>query len=634
MLDNSQRSEQDSLAANQLISDFYFQLPKLETIIEKELPTVAPDLPVIDVLEKINRHASKSNADSYVLITDELEQLRGILTERDILRLTATQQDLTAITVQEVMTSNVITLKKPELSDINDALDLLNQHQISHLPIISDRNQIEGIISFNSICQAIHPSNLLKFRLVAEVMNSDVLHADVATTVLELSQLMWANSQSYVVITTLEDSTQQLLPLGIITERDIIQLQLQRLDLSTIKVESVMRSPLVCLNHADSLLLAQQKMTQLRVRRLVVVGEQGELKGIVSQFNMLRAIDTEELFHVITTLHQQLNQKTQKIRQTNENLKQEILQRQIVEQQLKQEKELAQITLKSIGDGVITTNLADEIEELNPVAEELTGWRFEEVKGRSLSKVIQVIDETTRNTIPTPLVRVLADEQPHSSLIRSVLIARDGKEYAIRDSVSPIRDPQGEIIGAVWIFHDVTESRRRTDRLSWHASHDNLTGLYNRRKFTEKLAQAIMSAQKDSTQHVLCYCDLDKFKIVNDTCGHSAGDTLLRQITELLSRRVRSVDTLARLGGDEFGLLLYQCKLTEAISVANILRQTIADFHFTWEEHEFSIGISIGLVAIDSATSDLNQIMNVADMACYTAKAKGRNCLHIGSIFD
>ena len=634
MLDNSQHSEQFSSSENKVILDFYFPLSQLETIIEVNPLTVAPEILVIDVLKQINHHAFESNADSYVLITDELKQLRGILTEREILRLTSTQQDLTVITVREVMQSQFVTLQRSALSDINTALDILNQHQIRHLPITSDRNQVEGIISFNSICKAIHPSNLLKFRLVAEVMNPDVLHADSSTTVLELARLMWSNHQSYVVITKLKSSTQKLIPIGIVSERDIIKLQLQRRDIACIQAAQVMRYPLECLNYKDTLLFAQQKMNELRVRRLVVVGEEGGLQGIVSQRNMLRAIDTEELFKVITTLQQELNQKTQKIRQTNKNLKQEILQRQTIEKQLKQEKELAQITLKSIGDGVITTNLADEIEEFNPVAEELTGWLFEEVKGKNLSSVIQVIDETSRKTIPSPLVRVLADEQPHSSLIRSVLIARDGTEYAIRDSVSPIRDLQGEIMGAVWIFHDVTESRRQEDRLSWQASHDTLTGLYNRRKFTEKLAQAIISAQKDFVQHALCYCDLDKFKIVNDTCGHGAGDALLRQITELLSRRVRSVDTLARLGGDEFGLLLYQCPITEAISVVNILRQTIADFRFTWGDHVFIIGISIGMVAIDDSANDLNQIMNVADTACYTAKAQGRNRVHIASITD
>ena len=629
MLDNNHQPEQFPSLENKVISDFSLKLPQLETIIEANPPTVAPEMLVIDVLAQINRHSSKSQIYSYVLITDELRQLRGILTERDIVRLTATQQDLAAITVREVMSSKVVTLKKSALSDISTALNILNQHQIQHLPIVSDRNQIEGIISLNSIYQAIHPCNLLKFRLVVEVMNTKVLRAEAATTILELSRLMWSNYQSYVVITQTEACQQQPIPIGIVTERDIIKLQLQRLDIACIEAGEVMSQPLECVSSSDPLLLVQQKMNQLGVDRLVVVGEQGEVQGVVTQVDMLRAIDTEELCKVIATLQQQLQQQTQKIRQANQNLQREILQRKAIEAQLKQEKELAQITLRSIGYGVITTNLADEIEELNPVAEQLIGWQFEEIKGKPLSSVIQVIEETTRNSIPSPLMRVMAGSQTSSSLVRSVLIARDGTEYAIRDSVSPIRDHTQAIVGVVWIFHDVTESRRLTDRLSWEASHDTLTGLYNRRKFTEKLAQAIFIAQKESVQHALCYCDLDKFKVVNDTCGHGAGDVLLRQITELLGHRVRSVDTLARLGGDEFGLLLYQCPIKQAIAVAQILLQTLADFRFTWEGQVFTIGISIGIVAIDASVKDLEQIMNIADAACYTAKAQGTNCIHV-----
>lgn len=634
MLDHNQPPEQAQSSVDQIISDFKLQLPQLETIIETNPPTVAPEMLVIDVLEYISQHETSGSASyNYVLVTDELNKLIGILTERDIVRLTATQQDLATITVGEVMSRDVITLKKTNLSDISNVLSLLRQHKIRHLPIISDRQQIEGIISFNGICQAIHPSSLLKFRRVSEVMNSEVLHANPSTTVLELSQLMLSNYKSYVVIVETRDGDQQLIPIGIITERDIIKLQLKKIDIAQTEAHTVMSHPLECLNPQDHLLIIQQKMNLLQVRRLVITGEQGELKGIVTQLNMLRGIDTAEIFNIITTLQQQLYQKTQKIRQTNESLKLEVLQRLAAENQLKKEKELAQITLKSIGDGVITTDITDRIEEFNPAAESLTGWQAEEVRGKH-SSVIQVIDEISKNTIATPFMRVLRDETHHSSIVRSVLIARDGTEYAIRDCVSPIRDRQGEIVGAVWIFHDVTESRRLTAQLSWQATHDTLTGLYNRRKFTEKLAQAIISAREESKQHTLCYCDLDQFKIVNDTCGHGAGDALLRQITELLSRRVRAVDTLARLGGDEFGLLLYQCPISEAVTVVNILRQTIANYHFTWNEQVFSIGVSVGIVAIDSTTNNLNQLMNIADTACYTAKAKGRNCIHIASSAD
>ena len=623
MLDNNQWSNENEI--DKATYDPNTILPKPEAIIETNFPIAHPETLAIDVLAQIDRRqTSESKTYSYVFICDRHNKLVGIITERDIVRLTAAQQDLTAITAAEIISDNPIALKKSALSNISTALDILKQHQIRHLPIVSDDNRLEGIINFSSICQAIHPATVLKFRRVAEVMNSQVLYTTPTTSVLELSRLMLENHQSYIAIVE-PDSTQTSIPVGIVTERDLVKLQLQRINMTEVEAQTVMSQPLMCLNPDDPLMLVQQRMNQLRVRRLVVTGERGELKGIVHQFDLLRAIEPEELYSIMATLQQ----KTQKIQQDNENLRQEIAQRQAAELLLQREKELAQITLQSIGDAVVTTNLADEIEEFNPVAEKLTGWKATEVKGKVIFSVIQVIDENDRSLVPTPLSRVSSNTGVSSSLLRSVLIAKDGKEYPIRDSASPLRDRQEKIVGAVWIFHDVTESRRLNDRLSWQANHDTLTGLYNRRKFTDKLAEAMITAETESQHHILCYCDLDKFKTVNDTCGHGAGDALLRQITNLLSRRVRSVDTLARLGGDEFGLILYQCSLLEAVTVADILRKAVADFVFNWEQHTFSIGISIGITAIDSTTDDLNELIDTADAACYKAKAQGRNGIYV-----
>ena len=617
----------DNRIIDEAISGFKIELPNPETIIETNPPIARPETLAIDVLAQIDRlQTAESKFYSYVLVCDRHNKLVGIITERDIVRITATQQDLTAVTAAEVMSGNVITLKRSALSCIRKVLDILSTHRIRHLPIVNDDNRLEGIISYSGICQAIHPSNLIKFRRVVEAMNSQVLYTTPDASVLELSQLMLENHQSYVAIAEL-DSTQTLIPLGIITERDLIKLQLQRINMAEVKARTIMSQPLMCLKLNDPLMLVQQTMNQLQVRRLVITGSRGELKGIVTQLDMLKALEPGELYDIIVTLQQQLQQKTQTLHQANENLRQEIAQRRAAELLLEKEKELAQITLQSIGDAVVTTNLLDEIEEFNPMAEQLTGWKLTEIKGKVISSVIQVIDEK-RNSVPTPLSRV-SNDTCHSSSLRSVLIAKDGTEYAIRDSATPLCDRQGKIIGAVWIFHDITESLRLSDRLLWHANHDTLTGLYNRRKFTEKLAQAIITAKTESQHHVLCYCDLDKFKVVNDTCGHGAGDALLRQVTNLLSRRVRSVDTLARLGGDEFGLILYQCSLSEAFTVANILRKAVSDFVFTWEQHTFKIGISIGITSIDSTTEDLNQLIGIADSACYKAKAQGRNSVYV-----
>ena len=259
----------------------------------------------------------------------------------------------------------------------------------------------------------------------------------------------------------------------------------------------------------------------------------------------------------------------------------------------------------------------------------MTGWKITEARNKPLAAVFHLINEQTRETIADVINKVLHKNHKFQLDSHEVLISRNGKEYAIEKSATLINDRQGQVMGIVIIFRDVTEYRNLTHQLSWQASHDPLTGLYNRREFENRLGEAIASAQNEEHQHALCYLDLDRFKIVNDTCGHAAGDQLLKQITQLLSQQIRSADILARLGGDEFGFLLYQCPLDVASKIANNLRQWIEDFRFTWKKQTFAIGVSIGIVEITSSSNSIEGLLNAADAACYVAKANGRNCFHI-----
>lgn len=191
------------------------------------------------------------------------------------------------------------------------------------------------------------------------------------------------------------------------------------------------------------------------------------------------------------------------------------------------------------------------------------------------------------------------------------------------------------------VVRDITQRKRAEQalresekRLSWQASHDPLTQLVNRREFEQQIEQALVSAKTSGHQHALCYLDLDQFKIVNDTCGHGAGDQLLRQVSALFETQLRKTDTLARLGGDEFGILLHQCPLEQAQQIANILREEVQEFRFRWQDKTFSISVSIGLVVIDADTQSLASVLSAADTACYAAKNKGRNRLHIYQIDD
>ncbi|MEG3986730.1 EAL domain-containing protein [Microcoleus sp. S28C3] len=346
-----------------------------------------------------------------------------------------------------------------------------------------------------------------------------------------------------------------------------------------------------------------------------------------------KPFQVEEVLARVET-HLTIQRLRKSLQEQNLRLIKEIEEHQRLENALFAEKELAQVTLQSIGDGVITTDAQGNIRYFNPVAERLTGWTSEETEGMPLSEVFIIVNEVTRKPAENPITQALSKGKIVGLANHTILIARDGTEYGIEDSAAPIRDRQGQIIGAVIVFHDVTESRYLAKQLYWEASHDALTGLINRRGFEQQLIEAIASVQVSNQQHALCYLDLDQFKVVNDTAGHIAGDELLRQITTLLQKGVRANDTLARLGGDEFGLLLTQCPLSQAALIAEKLKDLVHQFRFIWNNKTFIIGVSIGVVAIDQTSQDLMPVLGAADAACYAAKAKGRNCIHVYSLDD
>ncbi|OLP16419.1 hypothetical protein BST81_20760 [Leptolyngbya sp. 'hensonii'] len=296
---------------------------------------------------------------------------------------------------------------------------------------------------------------------------------------------------------------------------------------------------------------------------------------------------------------------------------------------LSQEKELAQVTLQSIGDAVITTDAQGRIESLNPMAEKLTGWTAAAAYHQPLTDVFCVIDEVSRQPVANPVTTLLQHGLALEQAEHKVLIAREGHEVAIDDSAAPIYSRTGLPIGAVLVFRDVTRSRRMAHQLSWQATHDALTGLVNRHEFERCLEQATDLARLEERRHTLCYMDLDHFKIINDTCGHHAGDELLRQVTHLLQTEIRKTDTLARLGGDEFGLLLYECSVAEGLQVAENLCHRVKDYSFFFEDHTFHIGVSIGLVEIQPDYCNPSHVLRAADTACYVAKRGGRNCVQV-----
>lgn len=307
----------------------------------------------------------------------------------------------------------------------------------------------------------------------------------------------------------------------------------------------------------------------------------------------------------------------------------DLTQRKEAEDALFQEKERLQITLHSIGDAVITTDVDGQVEFLNPTAEMLTGWPLDMAMGQPLEAIFTVVDELSGKPVANPVRRCLQRGEIVGLGSHSLLVNRIGREFSIQDSAAPIRDRQRRIVGAVLVFQDVTEARKLSQQLAHQASHDPLTGLINRREFEKRLDRAFNSAKLQAAEHALCFVDLDGFKIINDTAGHAAGDELLKQIASLLSRYGRSRDSLARIGGDEFCLLLEYCTVDQALIVAESMVDSVRSYRFGWEGRIFNVGASVGLIGVDRDSVSVRQIFTDADLACYTAKDLGRNRVHV-----
>jgi len=287
--------------------------------------------------------------------------------------------------------------------------------------------------------------------------------------------------------------------------------------------------------------------------------------------------------------------------------------------------ERSHVTLGSIADAVISASPDRRITYMNSAAERLTSWSKEDAHQQSLGDVLSLEPESQSRSVLRRLEDILAGEDLSGPATGVVLNRPDRSQVVIHERAAPIRDSNGHVTGIVLVLRDITHERALATRLEHEATHDPLTGLTNRREFETLLNAAIVDHRLNGTDYALLYLDLDQFKVINDTCGHAAGDGLIRKIAWLINEQLPSRDVLARLGGDEFGALLRDIRCDDAVALADAIRCRIAELRFDWEGRIFAVNSSIGVTVIDHTLGTVSDALSAADQACYLAKDSGRN---------
>jgi diguanylate cyclase (GGDEF)-like protein/PAS domain S-box-containing protein len=339
------------------------------------------------------------------------------------------------------------------------------------------------------------------------------------------------------------------------------------------------------------------------------------------------------------SLAEQVNQQANKLREMleqrntdNIKLKKDIYELGKYSDSALRQKEQAEITLQSIGEGVITTDQFGKVTYINPVAEVYTGYQSREIASRKISTVLKLVDESSHIELPNPVFSCLEKKIPIHGIEATSLIRRDGLEYGIDYNVTPIMSEKGMLQGAVMVFRDITEKRKLEKNLNWQDKHDALTGLINRPEFNHRLEHLLKNHDSKEHEHALCLIDLDRFRAINESCGNASGDELLQKIASRLRNLVRDTDTLAHLSNDEFAVLMYSCSVEKSKLIAEIFREEIHKTSFRCQEKSFQISASIGIAMISpDEIDDVSQVYRNVEIACNKAKSSGGNNTQIFS---
>jgi diguanylate cyclase (GGDEF)-like protein/PAS domain S-box-containing protein len=562
---------------------------KIRQIVSRQVVTVSPETIVAEAIAIMAR-----NAISCLVVAEKKKPL-GIFTERDLVKAAERYEEFGTLPISALMSSPVVSIASH--LTVSEVYSLMVVNKIRHHVVVDKQGKIMGVMSQSDIINFLGLEYFMELRKIEQIMTKRVATVTPdATLAVAISRMAKAEISCVVVE---RDSR----PVGIITERDATRLLAEGFNPASVSVATAMSSPVKVVQRDDTVHRAAAFMKQAGIRRVVVVNEEGRTFGIITQSDVIKGLEGQ----YVESLKEIIREKEHIFQQTAKEL-------------LDKTVYLDNILKSLIDTAIVATDADFHIKYFNPMAEQIFACSAVSVIGRNALELQALGDDIIQSL---KVGREQASKRGKSSFVGKIV--RDGQVHYFDTSLTTILDRQAALVGYVVLLRDITEQRRQQETIRYMAFHDTLTGLPNRALLNDRLGQALAAARRESTRGALMILDLDRFKDINDTLGHSIGDMLLKAVAERLVGLLRKSDTVSRMGGDEFVLLLPKVVNSEGVSVVGRKIVTAFQEPFMCDGHTLRITASMGIADFPDDGGDSETLLKKADIALYRVKAAGRN---------